>query len=131
MDNGIHLTGNLTRDPELRFSNSGTASTSFGLAINNRRKNASTGEWEDSDPGFYDVTCFGTLAENVAESLERGTRVTLNGKIDYQSWKRTDRSAARWLSSPTPLAPTCVGQRARLSARSRRNCALHKPRQAG
>ena len=88
MDNAIHLTGNMTRDAELRFSNSGQAVASFGLAINNRRKNASTGEWEDTDPGFYDVTCFGTLAENVAESLERGMRVTLNGKIDYQSWEK-------------------------------------------
>ncbi len=86
-ENAVHLTGNMTRDPELRFLNSGQAVTSFGLAINSRRKNDATGEWEDGEPEFYDVSCFGTLAENVAESLPKGTRVTLNGKMKYRSWE--------------------------------------------
>lgn len=89
-DNSVSLTANLTRAPELRFTNSGMATASFGVAVNTRKKNQATGEWDDGDPQFYDVTCFGTLAENVSESLDRGQRVVLNGKLDFQSWETSD-----------------------------------------
>jgi single-strand DNA-binding protein len=90
MDNSVSLTGNLTRDPELRFTNGGMATASFGMAINSRRKNQATGEWEDSDPQFFDVSCFGTLAENVSECLQRGQRVVVAGKMSYRSWESND-----------------------------------------
>lgn len=86
MDNSVTLTANLTRDPELRFLNSGQAAAGFGVAVNSRKKDAS-GEWVDGDPQFFDVTCFGTLAENVSESLTKGTRVVLSGKMSYRSWE--------------------------------------------
>ena len=105
MDNGIHLTGNLTRDPELSFGNSGTAITKMGVAINNRRKNDATGEWEDGEPKFFDVTCFGTLDENVAESLERGMRVTLNGKLDYQTWEKDGERRSKVLVVADSVGP--------------------------
>lgn len=88
MDNAIHLTGNLTRDPEMRFLNSGKAVASFGLAVNARKKDAA-GEWVD-DPKFFDVVTYDTLAENVAESLTKGVRVTLGGRLDFRQWEADD-----------------------------------------
>lgn len=88
MDNTVSLTGNTTRDPELRFTNSGMATASFGVAINSRKK--VNDEWVDGDPQFFDVTCFGTLAENVSESIQRGMRVVLSGKLDFSSWETAD-----------------------------------------
>jgi len=84
-DNAISLTGNITRDPELRFAaTGGTAVASFGLAVNNRKKGRN-GEYED-EAHFFDVTVFGDLAEHVAESLTKGMRVLLNGRLQYQQW---------------------------------------------
>ena len=88
-DNAIHITGNMTRAAELRFLPSGQAVASFGIAVNTRKKGAS-GDYEDGDPQFYDVTTFGTLAENVSESLEKGHRVTLNGRLNFSSWEDND-----------------------------------------
>lgn len=85
-DNAAHLVGNVTRDPELRFTNSGMATASFGVAINSRKKDAS-GEWVDADPAFFDIVTFGTLAENVAESIARGHRVVVVGRMNYSSWE--------------------------------------------
>ena len=88
-DNIVSLTGNATRDPELTFGNSGTAIAKFGLAINSRKKDAS-GEWVDGDPQFFDVTAFGELAENVAESIGKGARVLVAGRLNYSSWETND-----------------------------------------
>jgi single-strand DNA-binding protein len=84
-DNDVTLTGNLTRSPELRFSNSGTAMTNLGIAVNNRRKQAD-GTYED-DPQFFDIQLFGSLAENVAGSLDKGNRVIVTGKLSYRTWE--------------------------------------------
>jgi single-strand DNA-binding protein len=83
-DNSITLTGNITRDPEMRFSNGGMAITSFSLAVNSRKK-GKNGEYED-DPNFFDITCFGDLAEHVAESLSKGARAIVTGRLDWSSW---------------------------------------------
>lgn len=88
-DNAVHLVGNCTRAPELRFTSGGLASASFGLAINNRKKDAA-GEWVDGDPQFFDIVTFGTLAENVAESVDKGHRVGVNGRLSYSSWESDD-----------------------------------------
>lgn len=91
-DNSVTLTANMTRAAELRFLPSGQAVASFGVAVNNRKKNQSTGEYEDSEPHFFDVTAFGSLAENVAESLDKGHRVIINGRASYSSWETDDGS---------------------------------------
>jgi len=88
-DSAVHLTGSSTRDPELRFTNSGLASASFGLAINTRKKN-DQGEWEDGEAQFYDITCFGSLAENVAESITKGTRVVVAGRLNFSQWEDSE-----------------------------------------
>jgi single-strand DNA-binding protein len=88
MSNGNHVTvvGNITRDPELRFTPSGQATASFGVAVNRRWQNRQTGEWDEAT-SFFDVVSWGQLAENVAQSLTRGSRVVVTGRLDQRSWE--------------------------------------------
>ncbi len=83
--NTVELIGNVTRDPELRFTPSGAAVANFGLAVNRRWMNRKTNEWEE-DVSFFDVVCWRELAENVTESLTKGTRVMVSGRLDQRSW---------------------------------------------
>ena len=84
----ITVVGNLTADPELRFTPSGAAVATFGLAWNRRSTNA-RGETEEQ-VSFFDVTCWRQLAENVAESLAKGTRVVVYGRLEQRSWETND-----------------------------------------
>jgi single-strand DNA-binding protein len=88
-DNTITVVGNVTREPELRFTNTGKAVASFGLAWNQRRRNPQTNEWDET-AHFFDVTCWDQLAENAAESLPKGARVVVFGRLDYRSWETGD-----------------------------------------
>jgi single-strand DNA-binding protein len=87
--NNVTVVGNATRDPELRFTNSGQAVASFGLAVNRRWQNRQTQEWEES-VSFFDITCWAQLAENVAESVQKGSRVVVTGRLDQRSWETQD-----------------------------------------
>lgn len=87
--NSITLVGNCTRDPELRFTSSGQAVAQFGLAVNRRWQNRQTNEWEEQ-VSFFDVTCWQQMAENVAESVTKGTRVVVSGRLDQRSWETQD-----------------------------------------
>ena len=85
--NVVNISGNLTRDSELRRTAGGTAILGFGVAVNDRRKNQQTGEWEDY-PNFIDCTMFGTRAEKLAGMLTKGTKVCILGKLRYMSWEK-------------------------------------------
>jgi single-strand DNA-binding protein len=85
-DNVVTLTGNITRDPELRFTNNGQANASFGLAVNRRWQNKQTQEWEEA-VSFFDVVCWREMAENVSESISRGDRVVVAGRLEQRSWE--------------------------------------------
>ena len=87
--NNVTLVGNATRDPELRFTSSGQAVASFGLAVNRRWQNRQTQEWEEA-VSFFDVTCWQQMAENVAESITKGSRVVVTGRLDQRSWETQD-----------------------------------------
>jgi single-strand DNA-binding protein len=91
MSNGNHVSivGNLTRDPELRFTPSGQATATFGVAVNRRWQNRQTSEWEEA-VSFLDVVCWGQLAENAAQSLSKGTRVLVSGRLDQRSWETSE-----------------------------------------
>ena len=82
--NTVELIGNVTRDPELRFTPSGAAVANFGLAVNRRWRNRNN-EWEE-DVSFFDIVCWRELAENVTESVTKGTRVMVSGRLDQRSW---------------------------------------------
>jgi single-strand DNA-binding protein len=88
--NSVVLTGNLTRDPELRSLPSGTAVCSLRVAVNSRRKNAS-GEWEDK-PNYFDVTVWGAQGENCATYLSKGRPVAVQGRLDWREYERKDGS---------------------------------------
>ena len=92
-DNTVTLVGNITRDPELRFTPSGQAVATFGLAVNRRWQNRQTNEWEEQ-VSFFDVKCWAQMAENVSESLGRGTRVVVSGRLEQRSWE-TDNGDKR------------------------------------
>lgn len=85
--NRVMISGNLTRDAELRSTQSGMAILGFGVAVNDRRKNQRTGEWEDW-PNFVDCTMFGTRAEKLQSYLTKGSKVAIEGKLRYSSWEK-------------------------------------------
>lgn len=85
--NRVNISGNLTRDPELRQTQGGMAILSLGVAVNDRRKNQQTGEWEDV-PNFVDCVVFGTRAEKLAQFLAKGTKVAIEGKLRWSQWEK-------------------------------------------
>jgi single-strand DNA-binding protein len=84
--NRVVLTGNLTRDPELRSTSSGMAVCSLRVACNTRRKNNATGEWEDK-PNYFDVTVWGAQGENCARFLAKGRPVAIDGRLEWREWE--------------------------------------------
>ncbi|HXW80824.1 MAG TPA: single-stranded DNA-binding protein [Acidimicrobiales bacterium] len=85
-DNTVSIVGNLTREPELRFTPSGQATATFGVAVNRTWTDRQSQERREST-SFFDVVCWGSLAENAATSLTRGTRVVVTGRLDQRSWE--------------------------------------------
>ena len=86
-DNSVTLVGNVTRDPELRFTASGQAIATFGLAVNRRFQR--NGQWEEQT-SFFNVTCWGQMGENASESLPKGARVVVTGRLEQRSWETQD-----------------------------------------
>ena len=85
--NSITIVGNITRDPELRFTPSGQANARLGVAVNRRWQDKGSGEWNEAT-SFFDVICWRELAENVSESLKRGTRVIVTGRLEQRTWEQ-------------------------------------------
>jgi single-strand DNA-binding protein len=84
--NRVIVTGNLTRDPELRSLPSGTAVCSLRIAVNTRRKDNSTGEWTDK-ANYFDVTVWGAQGENCARYLSKGRPVAVDGRLEWREWE--------------------------------------------
>jgi single-strand DNA-binding protein len=84
--NSITVIGNITRDPELRFTPSGQAKASLGLAVNRRWQNRQTQEWEEAT-SFFNVVCWREMAENTSESLQKGARVIVTGRLEQRSYE--------------------------------------------
>lgn len=89
--NSVNITGNLTRDIEVRQTQSGYSIGTISVAVNDRRKNPQTDEWEDK-PNFIECTLFGKRAEGLAPYLNKGQKVAINGKLDWQQWETQDGS---------------------------------------
>ena len=92
--NRVIISGNLTRDPELRSTASGMPVLGFGVAVNDRRKNQQTGEWEDY-PNFIDCTMFGTRAQSLSQYLQKGTKVSIEGKLRWSQWERDGQKRSK------------------------------------
>jgi single-strand DNA-binding protein len=84
--NRVVLVGNLTRDPELRHTPSGTAVCKLRVAVNTRQKDAATGEWGDN----FDVTVWGNQGESCAQYLSKGRPVGIDGRLDWREWEAQD-----------------------------------------
>lgn len=85
-DNTITISGNITRDPQLKFLGSGQASIQMGVAVNRRWQNRQTQDWEEK-VSFFDVVAYGPMAENVASSIARGDRVVVTGRLEQRSYE--------------------------------------------
>jgi single-strand DNA-binding protein len=121
-ENSVTLVGNLTEDPELRYTSQGTAVTNFRIAVNKRIKDASTGEWKDGDASYFRVNCWRDLAEHVADSLRKGTRVIVAGSLKMREWetqegeKRTSFEIEATECGPSLRWATAQVQRAQRAA---------------
>ena len=83
------ISGNLTRDPEIRYLNDGTATCSFGVAVDRRWQDRETGAWAEAT-SFFDAVCWRELAEHIALSLSKGARVLATGRLEQRSWTGDD-----------------------------------------
>src|SRR4051812_16028905 len=84
--NRVIITGNLTRDPELRSLQSGMSVCSLRVACNTRRKDNQSGEWVDK-PNYFDVTIWGRQGENAAQYLSKGRPVAIDGRLEWREWQ--------------------------------------------
>jgi single-strand DNA-binding protein len=87
--NTVTVVGNLTRDPELRYTPSGASNVRFGVAVNRRWMDRNTNEWQEAT-SFFDVVCWREMAENVSESLAKGARVVVTGRLEQRSYEDRD-----------------------------------------
>ncbi len=92
--NRVNITGNLTRDAELRATQSGTQILRLGVAVNDRRRNPQTGNWEDY-PNFIDCVMFGSRAEAISRYLSKGTKVAIEGRLRYSSWEQDGKKRSK------------------------------------
>lgn len=92
--NRVVISGNLTRDPELRSTPGGTQVLSLSVAVNDRRRNPQTSEWEDY-ANFVDCKMFGARAESVSRFLSKGQKVCIEGKLRYSSWERDGQKRSK------------------------------------
>jgi len=92
--NVVVVTGNLTRDPELRSTGGGTSVCKLRVAVNSRRKDGQSGEWIDK-PNYFDVTVWGAQGENCANYLSKGRPVAIEGRLDWREWEAKDGGGKR------------------------------------
>lgn len=92
--NVVVLTGNLTKDPDLRSTGGGTSVCEMRVAVNSRRKDGQTGDWVDK-PNYFDVVVFGAQGENCSTYLSKGRPVAVEGRLDWREWEAKDGSGKR------------------------------------
>jgi single stranded DNA-binding protein len=107
-DTHVTITGNLTDDPDLRFTPNGHAVANFRLAVTARVKDGDS--WKDGDTSFFRVNVWRQLAEHVTESLSKGDRTVVIGRLKSRSWETPRATRGRWSRSrPTRSLPACAG----------------------
>lgn len=118
-DSTITITGNITRDPELRFFSSGTGKATFGVAVNERRP-GKDGEWVE-ETSYFDVEAWGTLGENVAECLAKGTRVIVSGVLKQDTWESDGQKRSKVYIKANGIGPDLRWATAQVSRTARTN----------
>jgi single-strand DNA-binding protein len=102
--NTVVVSGNLTRDPELRSLPSGTTVCELGIAVNERNKNPQTNEWEDR-PNYFDVTVWGGMGEWAARSLQKGAGLTVEGRLRWEQWESNGEKRSKVKIVANSLVP--------------------------
>lgn len=120
-DMSLTAVGNLTTDPELRFTPSGTAVAEFTVAVNPREWDKATNGYKDGEPSFVRVQCWRSLAENCAESLTKGTRVVATGRWREDRWEKDGEKHSRWRLIADSVGPDLTYATAKVSRAARRN----------
>ena len=92
--NTITVSGNITRDPEIRFTPSGQSVCSFSVAVNRSWQNRQTQEWEEQT-SFFDVKAWGQLGQNISDTVAKGSRVVVSGRLEQRSWE-TEQGERRY-----------------------------------
>ena len=92
--NKVTITGNLTREPDLRVTAGGASILAFGVAVNDRKRNASTGQWEDV-PNYIDCTVFGARAESLSRIMTKGMKVAIDGKLRWRQWEKNGEKRSK------------------------------------
>lgn len=103
----VSIEGNVTRDPELKFTQQGKAIAKFGVVTSRRVKDQNSGEWSDADTSFWDVSAFGEMAENICESVSKGTRVIVTGIMRQESWEKEGEKKYAWKVIADDVAVSC------------------------
>jgi single-strand DNA-binding protein len=104
-DNTITVVGNVTRDPELKFLNSGQAALRLSIAVNRRWQNRQTQEWEER-VSYFEVVGYGAMAENAANSLQKGSRVVVSGRLEQRSWETENGDKRSIVEINAEIAPS-------------------------
>lgn len=122
MSTPVTLRGRLTRDPEIRFSAKGNPVANFSVVTSRRWKNDQTSEWEDRDTTFWDCIAFGQLAENIGESLTKGTAVVVTGNAFQEEWEDKSGNKRRSLKvTADDVAPSLRTASAKIAKAERRS----------
>lgn len=109
MSSSVNLNGRLTRDPELRFTNSGKAVAQFTVVTSRRFNN--NGTWEDKDTSFWDCTAFGEMAENICEQLNKGSSVLVTGDMRQETWEKDGQKKYAWRVLVADVGPSIRWQK--------------------
>jgi single-strand DNA-binding protein len=121
-ENSVTLVGNLTDDPELRFTAQGAAVANFRIAVSKRIRDPQTNEWKDGDTSFFRINVWRQLAENVAESLTRGTRVIVTGTLKMRQWETQEGEKRSVVEvEATEVGPSLKWATAKVEKASRSN----------
>jgi single-strand DNA-binding protein len=131
-ENTVTLVGNLTDDPELRFTAQGAAVANFRIAVSKRIRDPQTNEWKDGDTSFFRVNVWRQLAENVAESLTRGTRVIVTGTLKMRQWETQEGEKRSVVEvEATEVGPSLKWATAKIEKTSRQSQAGGQPSGGG
>ena len=118
--NNVTIVGNITRDPELRYTPSGQANVRLGVAVNRKWQDRSSGEWQEAT-SFFDVICWREMAENVNESLKKGTRVIVTGRLEQRSWEQDGNKRSVVEINADEIAPSLRWATAKVEKTERRS----------
>lgn len=119
-DMQLTAVGNLTDDPETRYTSSGVAVVAFTVAVNPKVRDKDTGKWVDGDPSFLRVQAWRDLGEHVAASLTRGDRVVVQGRMREERWEKDGERRSRWMLTADSVGADLTFATVKISKTSRR-----------